>query len=173
MNLLQTFSQINTIILDVDGVLTNGSVMIDSTGNYIRTMNIKDGYAIQLAIKNGYNIFVITGSQSEYVAKRLQYLGITEIHQSVSDKATTMQLLLKKYAIETATTLYIGDDMPDLKAMQLCAINACPADAAIDVVATANYISPYKGGEGCVRDVLEKIMKLQGKWSTIHGISSL
>lgn len=165
MNLLETFSGINTFIFDVDGVMTNGGLLIMPDGHYMRTMNIKDGYALQLAVKKGYHVFVITGSHSSSVADRLKYLGIKEFHQNIRDKKECVAGLLKKYKLESATALFMGDDVPDIEAMRMVAVSACPADACIDVLSFANYISPQKGGEGCVRDVIEKVLKLQGHWN--------
>jgi 3-deoxy-D-manno-octulosonate 8-phosphate phosphatase (KDO 8-P phosphatase) len=164
LNLLEIFSKVNTFVFDVDGVMTNGGLLIMPDGHYMRTMNIKDGYALQLAVKKGYNVFVITGSHSSSVADRLKYLGIREFHQNIRNKKECLQSLIEKYNISAETTLFMGDDMPDIEAMKHVAVNACPADACIDVLSFANYISPYKGGEGCVRDVIEKILKLQQNW---------
>jgi 3-deoxy-D-manno-octulosonate 8-phosphate phosphatase (KDO 8-P phosphatase) len=164
LNLLQKFAAINTFVFDVDGVMTDGSIVIMPNGEYVRTLNIKDGYALQLAIKNGYNVFVITGSSSDAVAERLEYLGITHFYQKVKDKKTLLLELLMHENLSFTTTLYMGDDIPDVAVMQSVAIGCCPADAAIDVLNTAQYISPIHGGKGCVRDVIEKVMRLQGKW---------
>ncbi len=164
MNILANFEQINTLVFDVDGVMTDGSLILSSDGEYLRTFNIKDGFALQLAIKKGINIWVITGSQSNLVKNRLAYLGITEFHQKVTDKKALLLQLMQQYNVSSTQTLFMGDDMPDVAAMQHCAIAACPADAAIDVLQIANYISPMNGGQGCVRDVIEKTLKLKGLW---------
>jgi 3-deoxy-D-manno-octulosonate 8-phosphate phosphatase (KDO 8-P phosphatase) len=173
MNLLETFSQINTFVFDVDGVMTDGSMLIMPNNEFLRTMDIKDGYALQLAVKAGYHIFVITGSNSTPVAERLSYLGIKEFHQKIKDKKECLNQLLDKYNLTLNTVLFMGDDMPDAEVMQSVAISSCPADAAIDILKIANYISPKNGGKGCVRDVIEKVMKLQGKWQPDHEIKSI
>jgi 3-deoxy-D-manno-octulosonate 8-phosphate phosphatase (KDO 8-P phosphatase) len=173
MQLPQLFSKINTFVFDVDGVMTDGSLIIMPNGEFIRTMDIKDGYAIQLAIKKGYQVLVITGSSSNPVAERLAYLGVKEFHQKVGNKKDCLQALMQKYQLQYDTILYMGDDMPDLVAMQEVAIASCPADAAIDILKMAHYISPKNGGKGCVRDVIEKVMKLQGKWEETTAIQSI
>ncbi len=173
MNLLATFAKINTFVFDVDGVMTDGSILIMPNGEYLRTLNIKDGYAIQLAIKNGYNVIVITGSFSKPVEERLAYLGVTQYHQRVKDKKTLLLQILTAQNINVSTTLFMGDDMPDIGAMQTVAISCCPADAVIDVLQMANYISPINGGKGCVRDVIEKVMRLQGKWHDDANVASV
>jgi 3-deoxy-D-manno-octulosonate 8-phosphate phosphatase (KDO 8-P phosphatase) len=163
MNLLEKLSAIDTVVLDVDGVLTDGSILLHSNGSFLRTMHMKDGYALQLAVKQGLRIIVITGSASNEVAARLRYLGITEYHEKIKDKKQHLQDLLGANANMDAV-LFMGDDVPDLAAMLTVAIAACPADACADVLAIAHYISPIAGGKGCVRDVLEKILRLQNKW---------
>jgi 3-deoxy-D-manno-octulosonate 8-phosphate phosphatase (KDO 8-P phosphatase) len=171
LQLLETFAKINTFVFDVDGVMTDGSLQIVPNGQYIRTFNIKDGYALQLAVKSGYTIFVITGSSSDAVAERLQYLGITHFYQKVNDKKALLTELLQSNNLSSATALFMGDDMPDIAAMQSVAIACCPADAVTDVLQIANYISPLPGGKGCVRDVIEKVMRLQGKWN--NGVEAV
>jgi 3-deoxy-D-manno-octulosonate 8-phosphate phosphatase (KDO 8-P phosphatase) len=173
MNILEKFSQVNTFVFDMDGVLTDGSMQIMPNGEYIRTMDIKDGYSIHLATSKGYNVFVITGSSSEPCIIRLKQLGVQEYVQKVINKKTCLEELLLKNNITKETVLYMGDDMPDLVVMQTVAISCCPADACIDVLKVANYISPKNGGKGCVRDVIEKVMKLQGKWTDNAAIASI
>jgi 3-deoxy-D-manno-octulosonate 8-phosphate phosphatase (KDO 8-P phosphatase) len=173
MNLPETFANINTFVFDVDGVMTDGNLLIMPDGAFLRTMDIKDGYAIQLAIKKGYQVWVITGSQSAAVAERLAYLGVKEFHQKVGNKKECLEALLEKYAISSNTVLFMGDDMPDIVAMQAVALPCCPADAAIDVIKIARYISPKAGGKGCVRDVIERVMKLQGNWEVVGEVKSV
>ncbi len=157
----------------MDGVLTDGTMLIMPNGEYIRTMDIKDGYGMHLATSKGYNVFVITGSSSEPCVLRLKHLGVQEYHQRVADKTKCLQELLSKYNLTKETVLYMGDDMPDINVMQNVAISCCPADSAIDVLKIANYISTKNGGKGCVRDVIEKVMKLQGKWVANIEVKSI
>ena len=164
MNLLELFAPIRTFVLDVDGVLTDGSLLATEDGQLLRKMNIKDGYAIQLAIKKGYKVWILSGAKSEGVRIRLQKLGVKDVHIGIeTKKELLMDIAL---ASETAydSVLYMGDDIPDYAAMQLCGLPCCPADAVAEIKGIAKYISPYKGGEGCVRDVIEKVLKLNGDW---------
>lgn len=164
MNVLEKFAQIETFVMDIDGVLTNGQVYIQNDGLQLRSMDIKDGYALQLAVKKGYTVIVISGAQSEPCRLRLEGLGITHIYIGVSDKAALLESLAQEISIDLTTAVYIGDDMPDIQAMQRCGWKACPADACADILMLADYISPKKGGAGCVRDVLEKVMRTRGDW---------
>jgi 3-deoxy-D-manno-octulosonate 8-phosphate phosphatase (KDO 8-P phosphatase) len=173
VNLLERFSNINTFVFDVDGVMTDGTLLVMGNNEFLRTMDIKDGYALQLAVKKKYNVFVITGSSSTPVEHRLAYLGITEFHQKISNKKECLNKLLLKFNLTKDTVLFMGDDMPDIDLMQNVALSCCPSDAAMDVLKIANYISPQKGGKGCVRDVIEKVMKLQNKWIEDETIKSI
>ncbi len=164
MELLELFGQINTFVFDVDGVLTDGSLFLTEEGKMLRTMNIKDGYALQQAVKADYNVWIITGGKSEPVRLRLNKLGINEVHLGIENKAEFLRDIMNAYDIGRDTVLYMGDDIPDHKAMQHCALPCCPADAVTDIKDISKYISPYSGGKGCVRDVIEKVIKLQGKW---------
>lgn len=164
MNILQRFAHISTFVLDIDGVMTNGNLLVTETGDLLRTMNIRDGYATQLAIQQGYHIWVISGGRQQGPILRLGKLGVTELHIAVPNKAVLLQELWAKHQILPEHTLYMGDDIPDLQAMQLCGLPTCPADAATEVKAAAQYISPINGGQGCVRDVIQKVLQLRGHW---------
>jgi 3-deoxy-D-manno-octulosonate 8-phosphate phosphatase (KDO 8-P phosphatase) len=152
------------IVMDVDGVLTDSSVLIMENGDQLRNMSIRDGYALQLAMKKGLTLAVITGGKSEGVVKRLNGLGIQHVNKNSDDKISALNNLVKELNVDLQTTVYIGDDMPDLEAMKLCGIPCCPTDACIEVIGLSKYVSPFKGGHGCVRDIIEKILKLQNKW---------
>lgn len=160
----ELFKATNTFILDVDGVLTDGSLLITNNGDELRTMNIRDGYALQWAVKKGYQVIVISGGYSEGVVKRLNRLGIAYVLAGVSDKVAALQQVSKALSLDLSKSIYIGDDVPDLDAMRSCGIPCCPADAAPEIAAVSKYISPQGGGKGCVRDIIEKVMKLQEKW---------
>ena len=164
MNTRALFKPVKVFVFDVDGVLTNGTLLVTEEGHLLRTMNIKDGYALQLAIKKGYQIWIISGGTSNAVVKRLSKLGLEEVHIAVKDKAQLLKELLAKYSIDPAALLYMGDDMPDTAVMQMCGLKACPADAINEIKAIADYISPIKGGEGCVREVIENVLKLNYHW---------
>ncbi len=156
----------------MDGVLTDGNLLIDNENNWLRKMNIRDGYALQLAIKSGYEILVISGSNSSPVLERLNRLGVTGVFMKVTRK----EEFLKKYFDERKWSidelLFMGDDIPDYYCMKMAGIAACPADASFEIKEIASYISPFKGGEGCVRDVIEKVLKLNNKWPLKNDIPS-
>lgn len=162
-------SEIKTFIFDVDGVMTDGIVILSSEGDMLRTMNVKDGYALQLAAKKGYRIIVITGGNSEAVRKRFEGLGITEVHLGIGNKLEVYHQIVKQDKLRPASILYMGDDIPDYQIMKEVGVAACPADAAEEVKHISHYISPFAGGRGCVRDVLEQVMKVQNTWFDEDG----
>ena len=170
--MLKSFQTISAFVFDMDGVLTDGSLLIMNDGLMIRRMHIKDGYALQLAVKKGYLIFVISGSNSPQVKERLSRLGIENVYMQVENKFKKLEELLIQFKAEKENILYMGDDIPDLEVMQYCGLACCPADAVSEIKNISKYISPVKGGEGCVRDVIEKVMKLQGKWMADTHIPS-
>src|ERR1700712_277380 len=164
MNLLQSFKPITTLIFDIDGVLTDGSIMVFETGEQVRSMSVKDGYALQLAVKKGYKIAVISGGNGAGAKIRLEKLGIQYVFLNVKDKLEQLEEWLAEHKTDWSEILYMGDDVPDLKPMQKAAMPCAPADAAPEIIEIARYISPLNGGRGCVRDVIEKLMRLHGKW---------
>ena len=172
MNVLSKFKPVSTILLDMDGVLTDGSLLLHPSGEWLRKMNIKDGYVLQLAVRLGYRLILITGSSSPQVVDRLKRLGITEIYEQVKNKLECVQQIKERYALTTEQIMFIGDDIPDLAAMKNVGLSCCPADAAQDILEIADYISPIKGGEGCVRDILEKMMRVQNKWDINTDVRS-
>ncbi len=161
---LEDFKGIKYFVLDIDGVLTDSTLLIDPLGNLQRKMNIKDGYALQLAVSKGYEVIILSGGKYLPIQKRMEGLGIKKVFLGIADKVEVLDELVKKNVISLDKTLYMGDDMPDYKAMQKAFIAACPADACMDIKTVSNYISPIKGGEGCVREVIEKVLKLNGDW---------
>ena len=162
--LLSKFKHITTFVFDIDGVLTDGTLLVLPHGVMARRMNIKDGYALQLAVKRGYHVVIISGGNSVEVIERLSKLGITDLFMQVENKAGVLQQIMQKHSIEKEAVLYMGDDLPDLEVMQMAGLPCCPADAAQDIKEKSIYISHVKGGEGCARDVIEKVMKLRGNW---------
>lgn len=162
--MLEKFKHITAFVFDVDGVLTDGSLLVLPGGVMARRMNIKDGYALQLAVKRGYAVLVISGGNSPEVKDRLTKLGVTQVWMQVTDKMALLQQLMQEKGLDRNEVLYMGDDLPDLFVMQAAGMACCPADAARDIKEIADYISPLKGGEGCVRDVIEKVMRLRGNW---------
>ncbi|MEJ2881818.1 KdsC family phosphatase [Pedobacter sp. GR22-6] len=161
---LQKLKEITTLIFDVDGVLTNGDIIASDSGEFLRTFNIKDGYALQLAVKRGYLICIISGGKGIAMQKRFEGLGIQEIHLGVGDKVAVFNSLLAKHQISAEQVLYMGDDIPDLKVMQLVGLPTCPADAVPEIKALSQYISPYTGGKTAVRDIIEKVLRVQHQW---------
>ncbi len=164
MNYLESFSNINTFIFDVDGVMTNSELIVLENGQLLRKMNVRDGYGLKRAVQAGYNVCIITGGKSSGVVQRLKALGIRDIYAGISDKVDAFEEYIHTYDIDPGTILYMGDDMPDYQAMRLVHLPVCPADAATEIIQIAKYISPLKGGQGCVRDVIEKTMRIQQKW---------
>ena len=156
--------QITTFIFDVDGVLTNGKVLITSEGEMYREMDTKDGYALKCALDQGFKVCIISGGTNEGVRNRLKALGIYDIYLGAHHKGDPFQDLLDSYELSPDEILYMGDDMPDIEVMEQVAVAACPQDAVADVKAVSNYISHKKGGEGCVRDIVEQTLRVQGKW---------
>lgn len=173
MNVLSGFKNIQLFVLDVDGVLTNGNLLLLEDGQMARQMNIKDGYAMQLAIKKGYHILVISGAKSSAVKNRLNLLGISELYLGVEDKLKVLDEFIAKNSFTKEQVLFMGDDLPDFEAMQFAGLACCPADAANEIKNLAHYISPFNGGQGCVRDVIEKTLKLNGHWVHSSKLSSI
>ena len=163
------FNKVTTFIFDVDGVLTDGSVIMLDSGEPVRVMNIKDGYALQFAVRKGYRIAIISGGKSESVKRRFNGLGIDHVYLGVSDKIEVFEEFIKTYNIDKDTVLYMGDDMPDYEIMQEAGVPVCPGDAAEEIKEISKYISDKKGGKGCVRDVIERTLKAQDKWFDIEG----
>ena len=155
---------INTFVFDVDGVLTDGTVVVTTNGEMLRRMNIKDGYALKTAVDKGYNVCIISGGSNEGVRSRLRGLGVTDIHLGVQNKIDTLEEYLDIYGISTDNVLYMGDDIPDLHVMQMVALPCCPQDAAPEIKSISKYVSHKNGGKGAVRDVIEQVMKVQGQW---------
>jgi 3-deoxy-D-manno-octulosonate 8-phosphate phosphatase (KDO 8-P phosphatase) len=161
---LKLFKHATVFVMDVDGVLTDGTLLITEEGDLLRKMNIKDGFALNNAVQKNYPVIAISGSKSEGVEKRLQRLGLQHVFTGIQNKKDLLQHLAEKLSLSLQTTIYIGDDLPDLEAMQGCGIPCCPADAVREIQLISNYVSSFKGGKGCVRDIIEKVMKLQGRW---------
>ena len=172
MNILEKFTPIKTFVFDVDGVLTDGSLLLLNDGQMARKMNIKDGYALQLAIKKGYHVMVISGGAINAVKEKLCKLGITESFFDVLDKKGMLQDHVQKNQLKWEEILYMGDDIPDHPAMLLVGLPCCPADAAVEIKQVSTYISPFQGGNGCVRDVIEKVLKLNSNWDIDAGITA-
>ncbi|MFW5891772.1 MAG: KdsC family phosphatase [Bacteroidota bacterium] len=170
-NYKSLLTQISTFIFDVDGVMTDGVVILSPDGDLLRTMHVKDGYALQYAIKKGYKIIIISGGRSEMVRKRFELLGVDQINLGIVNKMKVFKEVMKSNDLAPENILYMGDDIPDYEVMKEVGVACCPADAAQEIKDVSHYISPVPGGKGCVRDVLEQVMKVQGKWFHEDGFN--
>lgn len=168
---LNKLKDITTFIFDVDGVLTDGSVSVTENGEQSRSFNIKDGYALQLAVKCGYNVCAVSGSRSKSALYRLNSLGIKDVYMGTHTKIVKVKIYLEERHISPESVLYMGDDIPELEAMKLVGLPVCPSDAVDEIKAVSKYISPMAGGKGCARDVIEKVLKIQGKWMNEEAYS--
>jgi len=156
--------KIRAIIFDVDGVLSRQTIAMDENGEPLRTVNIRDGYAIQLAVKEDMTIALMTGGNNEAIRKRYERLGVKEIHMKCDVKITTYENFLQRHSLTDEEVMYMGDDIPDHQIMSRCGCPVCPKDACPEIKALSIYVSDYCGGEGCARDVIEQTLKAQGKW---------
>ena len=170
--MLELFKNIKTFIFDVDGVLAIDTMIVMPDGELVRSMNSKDGYAMQLAIKKGYHIVIISGGNSQAVKQRLVKLGVKEVFLSVHNKQETLKAYAAEHDLSFDEMLYMGDDIPDYIAMQLTVLPCCPADAVPEIKSICKYISPFNGGYGCGRDVIEKVLKLNGQWDVDTSLTS-
>ncbi|WP_334058160.1 KdsC family phosphatase [Polaribacter sp. P097] len=161
----QLLPKISTFIFDVDGVLTNGMLTIMPSGELVRHMNVKDGYAMKIALNKGFKVCIISGGTNEAVRSRLAALGIEDIYLGAHDKIKQYNEIVEKYNLSAENVLYMGDDIPDLPVMQKVGLASCPNDAVPEIQNASKYISNIKGGEGCVRDIIEQVLKVQGKWN--------
>jgi 3-deoxy-D-manno-octulosonate 8-phosphate phosphatase (KDO 8-P phosphatase) len=164
MNALAEFKRVTTFIFDIDGVLTDSTVLLLDNGLQARRMNIKDGLGLQMAIKNGFRVITISGSYSEPVIQRLKKLGVNEVRMSVLNKREFVLQYIKDNKLDWREILYMADDLPDLELMRMVGLPCCPADAVPEILELSKYISPVNGGSGCARDVIEKVLRVQDKW---------
>jgi 3-deoxy-D-manno-octulosonate 8-phosphate phosphatase (KDO 8-P phosphatase) len=172
MNILERFQAITTFFFDVDGVLTDGSILVLENGLQARRMHIKDGFALQMAVRNGYRVVIVSGGNSPQVVDRLEKLGIRDVHMSVTNKKEFIENYLKQHNIKKEETLYMADDLPDLPAMGVVGIPCCPADAVNEIKQVVSFISHLNGGCACVRDVIEKVLKLNDHWHYREDVHS-
>jgi 3-deoxy-D-manno-octulosonate 8-phosphate phosphatase (KDO 8-P phosphatase) len=163
-NYKELLKNINTFIFDYDGVLSDGRIITLDDGEAYRTTSVKDGYALQLARKKGYRIAVISGAKAECMIHRLKALQISDIFLGIENKLDTFKTYLHQNDIDSSHVLFMGDDIPDYELMLASGLSSCPSDAAEEIKKVARYISHYSGGNGCVRDVIEQVLKVQGKW---------
>ncbi|HRW20882.1 MAG TPA: HAD hydrolase family protein [Bacteroidales bacterium] len=166
LNFKKLLNNVKAIVLDVDGVLSGNKVLMHDNGELIRTANVKDGFAIQYAVRMGLKVGIITGGWSEVVQTRYSRLGVKDIYIKCKDKRNEFEDFLIKNNLEAKDVLYMGDDLLDYHVMKIAGIAVCPKDAASEIKAISVYISDYCGGEACVRDIIEQVMRAQGKWMT-------
>jgi len=172
MSLLERFQKIKLFVFDIDGVLTDGSLYVFADGEQVRKMNIKDGFALQLAVKKGYSVLVISGAFSDGVARRLEKLGITDVFMKVDDKKELLANYVAEKKILAEQVLYMGDDIPDYQVMKMAGLACAPADAMPEIKSIAHYIAIKNGGEGCVREVIEKVLKINSHWEVLTDVRS-
>ncbi len=163
-NFKELLRNVKAFAFDVDGVFTDGTVILHPSGELIRTSNTRDGYAVHVAIERGFPIAIISGGKSEMVRERYKVLGVTDIYLGVSDKIEALEDFRFKYGIELSEVLYMGDDLPDYEVMKKVGIPTCPSDAVPEIRGISVYVSNYCGGKGCVRDVIEQVLRLNDKW---------
>jgi 3-deoxy-D-manno-octulosonate 8-phosphate phosphatase (KDO 8-P phosphatase) len=167
MNELESlFSKTTTFVFDYDGVMTDGTVFSDPTGQPWRATNVKDGYALQLASKLGYKVAVISGAICPSMHARMNSLGVTDVFTGATNKVSKLREYMLRKGLKAEEIVFMGDDIPDLNVMKEVGLPACPADAAPEVKAISKFISEYPGGKGAVRDLIERVLKVQGKWMT-------
>lgn len=157
-------TKVKAFVFDVDGVLSTNAIPLHPNGEPMRMVNIKDGYVLQYAIKKGYRVAIITGGNTNAVRLRFERLGFTDIYMASQIKTRDLDDFLTKHSLAAEDVLYMGDDIPDYQVMKRVGIPVCPVDAVPEIKDVSVYISPIKGGEGCVRDVVEQALKIQGKW---------
>ncbi|MBG0783401.1 MAG: HAD-IIIA family hydrolase [Bacteroidales bacterium] len=157
-------TKVNTFIFDYDGVMTDGKIMLNNEGEPLRNANVKDGYALQLIQKLGYNVAVISGGYSPSMHKRFEALRISDVYLGIDDKIIVLKDYMQKKGITPEQIVYMGDDIPDYQVMEYVGVPVCPSDAAEEIKRISVYISHQSGGNGCVRDIIEQVLKVQGKW---------
>ena len=165
VNFKEKFKEIKTFILDVDGVLTDGGLYLLPSGEFMRKMNAKDGYALKLALIKGYNIAIITGGKENNIKERLNKLGVKNIFLNAHNKLPILENYLYDNKLDIQKTLYMGDDIPDLECMRKVGLSCCPKDAVTELKDIADYISPFNGGKGCVRDIIEQVLRINNDWT--------
>ncbi|NQY66751.1 MAG: HAD hydrolase-like protein [Flavobacteriales bacterium] len=160
----QQLNKVKAFVFDVDGVLTNSDVLVLNNGEFARTMSTRDGFALMLAKKKGYHVCIITAGTSNAILNRMENLGINDVHITVRDKVAVLTKFMEDNGLSADEVLYMGDDLPDYKAIQVAGVRTCPLDAVDQIKALCHYISDIAGGKGCVRDVIEQTMRLQKSW---------
>ncbi|UII76059.1 HAD hydrolase family protein [Flagellimonas sp. HMM57] len=164
-NYKELLKDISTFVFDVDGVFTDGSILITTQGEMLRKMNVKDGYALKTALQKGYNVCIISGGTNEGVKERLKGLGVTNIYLGAHYKQEPLEEYMDTHNINSKNMLYMGDDLPDIPPMKMVALATSPQNAVAEVKAISDYVSHKNGGDGCVRDIIEQVLKVRGDWN--------
>jgi len=167
LELVHIFDKLRAVkafVFDVDGVFTNNEILVSEAGELLRIMNVRDGQAVKWAIRAGYPVGIITGGRSEGAKKRFTDLGVEEYYSGIHEKWEAFQSFLKRTNTLVSEVCYMGDDLPDLPVLRKVGLSCCPADAVPDVIDICDFVSAIPGGRGCVREIIEKVMKLQDKW---------
>jgi len=170
-NYKELLKNITAFVFDYDGTLTDGTVILLDEGEPLRTANVRDGYAMQLAVKKGYQIAIISGGRSKSMSNRFRMLKVQHVYLGIENKLETLKQFMEENSLKPENVLYMGDDIPDYHVMQYSGVATCPADAAEEIKAISHYISHLKGGEGCARDVIEQVLKVRGEWMNDDGFS--
>lgn len=164
-NFKEEIVKTEAFVFDVDGVMTDGGIIPLANGDFIRKYNAKDGYALAYALRMGYRVAIITGGRGETLRRRMEMLGIEDLHMNCMDKIAALDAFIARYGLDARNVIYMGDDIPDLECMRAVGIPVCPADAAPEVIEAARYVSQFGGGEGCVRDIVEQVLRVRGDWA--------
>ncbi|MEO6190172.1 MAG: HAD hydrolase family protein [Saprospiraceae bacterium] len=164
INVFDKLALVQALVLDVDGVFTDNNILVTDQGEFFRTMNVRDGYAIRRALAAGLKIGIITGGKSIGIIKRMNMLGIVDIHLGIEDKLSVFKSLLEKWNIAVEHSVYMGDDLPDIDCMKIAGLAACPRDSVPEILEICEYISTLDGGKGCIRQLIEQILQAQDKW---------
>lgn len=164
-NFKEEIVKTEAFIFDVDGVMTDGGIIPLADGDFIRKYNAKDGYAIAYAMRMGYRVCIITGGRGETLRHRMEMLGVKDLYMDCIDKMAAMRDFFARYGLDPSNVIYMGDDIPDLECMRAVGIPVCPADAAPEVLEAARYVSEFDGGKGCVRDIVEQVLRVRGDWA--------
>jgi len=163
-NFKEEIARVRGFVFDVDGVFTDGGIVVTPDGDFMRKYNAKDGYAVQYAIRCGYKVAIITAGRGRCLDVRFEMLGVTHLFTNCHNKAEALKEFLADTQLDPAEVIFMGDDIPDMEAMQMTGLPVCPADAVPDIIEISCYVSQYKGGEGCVRDVVEQVLRARGDW---------
>ena len=164
-NFKEDIAQIEAMVFDVDGVMTDGRIIPTAEGDFIRCYNCKDGYALAYAIRHGYRICIITGGYGAILERRLKMLGVKDYYIDCMDKISTLRTYMAKYDLKPEQVLYMGDDIPDLECMREVGMPVCPANSASEVIEVSRYVSEFDGGQGAVRDIVEQVLRARGDWA--------